>query len=247
MVLTAVPMTEALMETPASDAGPGGSGSTLFVSSSLDTWTPARPECFASDVQLDDIAYRRLDPEYYAWLRSRMLTAKRFALGGQLSSEAFDTLRNRFNQIHLWAMANLDRASLSAAVRASDVSIYRAPAIEHPITPRATQAPATASPEALAMVDAIREQSLGLGWKQERLYTAGKPLNPLCGLAAYLNAGDRIGEVTREAIEIILPSGVHQRFYNHDVEQPWVRRVTGTTYCTQQNIVHEGLSKTRRR
>jgi len=52
-------------------------------------------------------------------------------------------------------------------------------------------------------------------------------LSPLRGLASYLNPGDRIGAVTREAIEIILPSGVRQHFYNPDVEQPWVRRVAG--------------------
>jgi hypothetical protein len=39
-----------------------------------------------------------------------------------------------------------------------------------------------------------------------------------------LNPGDRIGAVTREAIEIILPSGVRQHFYNPDVEQPWITR-----------------------
>ena len=75
------------------------------------------------------------------------------------------------------------------------------------------------------MVDAIQEQAIGLGWKQERLYATGKPLSPLRGLASYLNPGDRIGAVTRDAIEIILPSGVRQHFYNPDVEQPWVRRV----------------------
>ena len=74
------------------------------------------------------------------------------------------------------------------------------------------------------MVNAIRVQALGLGWEEERLYMAGKPLSPLCGLAAYLNPGDRIGEVTREAIEVIVPSGVHQRFFNPDVAQPWIRR-----------------------
>jgi len=65
-----------------------------------------------------------------------------------------------------------------------------------------------------------------LGWKQERLYR-GQAIEPLRGLASYLNPGDRIGAVTREAIEIILPSGVRQHFYNPDVEQPWVRRVAG--------------------
>ena len=35
---------------------------------------------------------------------------------------------------------------------------------------------------------------------------------------------DSIGAVTREAIEIILPSGVRQHFYNPAVEQTWTLR-----------------------
>jgi hypothetical protein len=54
----------------------------------------------------------------------------------------------------------------------------------------------------------------------------GKPSSQNRGLVSYLNPADRIGEVTHEAIEIILPNGTRQRFFNPDVEQPWIRRVS---------------------
>jgi hypothetical protein len=79
------------------------------------------------------------------------------------------------------------------------------------------------------MVDAIRDQALALGWTVESLYGTGNATRALfgkaCGLAGLLNPTHRIGEVTRQSIEIILPNGVRQRYYNPDVEQPWIRRV----------------------
>ena len=65
----------------------------LFVSTSLDTWTTDHAVAFNRDVQLNDTAFRRLDPKYYAWLRSRMNMAKLAVLAGQLTQEAFDVLR----------------------------------------------------------------------------------------------------------------------------------------------------------
>jgi hypothetical protein len=79
------------------------------------------------------------------------------------------------------------------------------------------------------MVDQIRDQALALGWTVESLYGTGNSTRALfgkaCGLAGLLKPTHRIGEVTRQAIEIILPNGARQRFYNPDVEQPWLRRV----------------------
>ena len=201
----------------------------LFVSTALSCWKTDRPDAFNRDVQINDTAYRRLDPEYYAWLRSKMHMAKLAALAGQLAQEPFDGLRDSFNRIHEWAMVHFGETMLGEAVRTLDARDYGPPVVEpwdrHETPPAAGKA--VAHPEALAMVDAIQEQAIGLGWKQERLYAAGRPLSPLRGLASYLNPGDRIGAVTREAIEIILPSGVRQHCYNPDVEQPWVRRVAG--------------------
>jgi hypothetical protein len=155
-----------------------------------------------------------------------MHMAKLAALAGQLAQEPFDVLRDSFNRIHEWAMVHFGERTLGEAVRTLDARDYLPPVVEpwdrHETRP--TPGSATARAEVVAMVDAIRDEAIGLGWKHERLYAVGKPQSSLRGLASYLNPSDRIGAVTREAIEIILPSGVHQHFYNPDVEQPWITR-----------------------
>lgn len=200
----------------------------LFVSTSLDTWTTGQPEIFARDVQIDDAAYRRLDPEYYAWLRSRMNLAKLAAQAGRLGEEEFEELRGKFNAVHEWAMAHFGEDALREAVRNFDARNYAPPVAEPGRPVRVARAAESSTAEIVAMVDAIRDQARSLGWTHESLYGAGGPARALfgkaCGLAGLLRATDRIGEVTRQSIEIILSSGVRQRFYNPDVEQPWIRR-----------------------
>ena len=86
------------------------------------------------------------------------------------------------------------------------------------------------SPESAALVDAIRDRALALGWTHESLYqTRGSlrfPLGSDYGMVCYLKPGDRIGDVTTHSIEIILPNNIRQRFYNPNVDQPWIRRVS---------------------
>jgi hypothetical protein len=200
----------------------------LFVSTGLSVWKTDQPEVFARDVQVNDTAYRRLDPEYYAWLRNRMHMAKLAFLAGQLSQEAFDATRGSFNRIQEWAIAHVGEATLQEAIRALDARDYQPPVAEpwdgHNAPPAAGKM--SAATEAFAMVDTVRERAVGLGWKHERLYMTGKPSSQNRGLVSYLNPADRIGEVTHEAIEIVLPNGIRQHFYNPDVEQPWIRRVS---------------------
>jgi hypothetical protein len=200
----------------------------LFVSTSLDTWTTGQPEIFARDVQIDEAAYRRLDPEYHAWLRSRMNLAKLAAQAGRLGEEAFEQLRGKFNAVHEWAMAHFGEDALREAVRNVDARNYPPPVAEPDRPVRVKRAAESSTAEIVAMVDTIRDQALSLGWAHESLYGAAGPARALigkaCGLAGLLRATDRIGEVTRQSIEIILSSGVRQRFYNPDVEQPWIRR-----------------------
>jgi hypothetical protein len=202
------------------------SGSILFVSTSLNIWATDQPETFTRDVQINDTAYRRLDPEYYAWLRSRMRRAKRAVLAGQLEQDAFEGLRSSFNRVHEWAIVHFGEAALQEAIRALDAMDYEPPVAEpwdrRGKPPAAENPPAHA--EALAMVDAIQEQAIGLGWKNDRLYATGKPSSQDRGLVSYLNPADRIGEVTRQSIVIILLNGVRQHFYNPNDEQPWIRR-----------------------
>ncbi len=216
---------------PQEPCAPAAAGS-LFVSSSLFTWTTPNPERFARDFQVNDTVYRRLDPEYYAWLRSRMVIAKKAATAGQIDTSAFEELRVRFNAVHEWAIGHFGEQSLLDAVGALRAD-YRSPVPEHddpqvsaPLPRKSTSD--HVSPEAVALVDAIAEKAIAAGWTRERLYHPGKGLfDPKRGLVCYLKPGDRIGEVAEQSIEIIhpLPSEVHHRFYNPDVEQPWIRRV----------------------
>jgi len=205
----------------------------LFVSSILSTWKTDKPDRFARDCQIDETVFRRLDPEYYAWLRSRMALAQKAAAAGKLPAAAFEDLRIRFNAVHDWAIEHLGEAPLLVAVLALRAGEYRPPVVEddrpHVSLPGAARSNADRiSPEAIVMVDAIAEKAMALGWSRDRLYAVGKgPFDPGRGLVCHLKPGDQIGEVTAQAIEIILPppSEIRHRFYNPDVDQPWIRRV----------------------
>ena len=229
-------MTTILTEQCAKSAAhaPGGdSPGCLFVSTSLATWTTANPEQFARDFHINDTVYRRLDPDYYAWLRSRMVVAKRAATTGHLDVAAFEDLRVRFNAVHAWAVEHFSEAQLVSAARAFRSSDYKPPVAEDegppvPVQRARKSAADTFSPEALALVDAISKQALSLGWKRERLCGVGSSgiFDPRRGLVCFLKPGDRIGEVTLQSIEIIgpPPNGARLRFYNPNVDQPWVCR-----------------------
>lgn len=207
----------------------------LFVSTALDKWFTANAAAFARDVQINDTAYRRLDPEYYAWLRSRMMLAKAATSAGQIGLDAFDDLRHRFNTIHHWAVDRFGEQALIAATRNLDVPEYSPPVAE-PERQRRAILPASSdrnavpvSPEAAAIVDAICDLAITMGWTHESLYqTRGSlrfPLGAGYGLICCLKPGDCLGEVTAQSIEIILPNNVRQRFYNPNVHQPWIKRV----------------------
>jgi len=216
----------------------------MYVSTSLQQWQTDQPAIFARDVQINDTAFRRLDPEYYAWLRSRMNLARSAHQAGQIGGEAYDELRSKFNTVHEWALEHFGERRLADAVRSLDARDYQPPVAE-PDTPPRSQSKRNAdaddgSAESIAMIDAICARALALGWKRERLYGTGRGrlFNQDRGLVSFLRPGDRIGEVSLQSIEIIgpPPTEVRQRFYNPDVDQPWIRRtrVRGT------NFVHFG-------
>ena len=230
-------MIEVLQEPSATVIQPPRGGSTLFVSSSLAIWATNRSNGIARDFQINDTVYRRLDPEYYAWLRSRMVLARKAATAGQLGAAAFEDLRLRFNAVHEWAVEHFGEDQLLQAVRSLRAADYKPPIAEddRPILPPPVQRKSAVdhiSPDAVALVDGIAESALAIGWKHERLYGKGSGIfDPRRGLVCYLKPGDRTGEVTMHSIELIhpLPSEVRHRFYNPDVEQPWERRNRDTS------------------
>ena len=228
---------------PPDEANP--SASVLYVATSLETWETCTPEP-DQDAICEPCGFRRLDPEYYAWLRSRMVVAQKRYQAGRLRAGRYEELRARFNAVHAWAVERLGEPVLLEAVRTLDPRAYRPPAVkdaeEADSSDVVEAAPAhlypahgdwrftePVTPEAVAKVTAIREQALAAGWSEAQLYqNRGRysfPCGQDYGLVCFLHGDDRVGEVTRQSIEIINARGSHLRFYNLDVDQPWLRHV----------------------
>jgi len=237
-------------------------GTALYAATNLDSWETDKPRYFARDVGMDGICYRRLDPEYYAWLRHKMALAKKALEAGRLVSAAFDGLRTRFNAIHAWAVARFGEDDLLAAVRRLDPKTYPPPTlgmvqqdqpssvslsrpVPNPSTPPVEQYLYPKDGEwrftekvpqsAIDKVDAIRDQALSLGWSEARLYqNRGRfrfPCGEDFGLVCFVGYNERIGEVTRQYIEIVGPPPRENRlrFHNPDVDQPWLKRTNPET------------------
>ena len=231
----------------------------LFAATNLAFWETDKPHYYARDVGIDGTCFRRLDPEYYAWLRHKMTLARKAADSGRLSAGAFEELRTRFNAIHAWAIERFGEDALRSAVQALDPKAYSPPSTEPPgtsgsrnlqeppapppaaqrerhIYPKEGDWPFThpVPPSAVAKVDAIREEAMAKGWREARLYqNRGRfrfPCGEDYGLVCFVDGDERIGEVTRQSIEIVGPPPRETvlRFYNPDVEQPWHRKSAGT-------------------
>ncbi len=229
--------------------------SVLYAATNLKSWETGEPHRLARDVGIAGICFRRLDPDYYAWLRHKMDLAEKAAGSRRLSTQAFDTLRTRFNTIHAWAIEHLGEEALRSAVRSLDPKAYAPPCIDRldrrpnaaPPVPKASSpdVPPYLCPEdgdwrftqrvrssAVPKVDAIRDQALALGWSEARLYqNRGRfrfPCGEDYGLVCFLDENKRIGEVTRQSIEIVgpPPQEYRLRFFNSEVDQPWIKKKT---------------------
>lgn len=228
------------------DASPGPA---LYVATDLDRFETSEPQVLAPDVTISGRCYRRLDPPYYAWLRSRVVAAKRALDAGRLATAAFEALRAGFNAIHTWAVKHLGEAALVAAARAFNPKVYVPPRaddddfdgarVPHPATPGGPSSghrfpprgawPFTqpVSPDAVAKVDAVRGRALALGWSEAALFQnrghLAFPVGGEWGLVCFLDEGATVGAVAREAITIEHARGAAMQFPNRDVAQPWRR------------------------
>lgn len=190
---------------------------------------------YAQDVQINDRCYRRLDPEYFAWLRHRMGAVRKAFTAGKVPGIVYEPLRQRFNEIQGRAIDLFGEPALLGAIAAIDPEMYRPPLAEVEPPARQEGAPCVKAERnrlahARELVNAIRDEALALGWTMDGLYRSENyerlPFVGGYGLVCYIEPGWRIGQVTRHSIELIgpPPAGVRMRFYNPDVEQPWVKR-----------------------
>ncbi len=103
-------------------------GQFLWVATDLDSFEDTDSR-LGLEVDIDQV-YRMLDAPYYAWLRSRMENARKAHGSGSLDDDAFETLRERFNIIHSWAIEHIGEDALSKAVRSTNLRTYVAPSPE---------------------------------------------------------------------------------------------------------------------
>ncbi|HPQ72295.1 MAG TPA: hypothetical protein PKW95_24460 [bacterium] len=85
------------------------------------------------DVIHDNTVYRLLDAPYYAWLRRRMERAKQAFDAGKMPQVTWQTLRQRFNGIHGWAVSHIGEPALVQAIKTLDEKSYLAPRHDHAI------------------------------------------------------------------------------------------------------------------
>ncbi len=66
----------------------------LFVSTDLEIAQFEWAVTSASDVEYNGKIYRRLEPDYFAWLRSRMLAAQSTFKAGKLPESTWESLKS---------------------------------------------------------------------------------------------------------------------------------------------------------
>ena len=216
------------------------SSSLLFVATNLESWETSTPDPNQDEI-CERCGYRRLDPSYYAWLRSMMVKARQAHARAQLPDEEYELLRIRFNAMHGWALARFGEEVLRATVARGVPEEYRPPVVWFPedevepapisqhVHPAEGDWPFTepVTPEAVAKVDAIREHALALGWTEAGLYqNRGRyrfPVGGDYGLVCFLHSGACVGEVTEQWIEIINLSDARLRFYKQSVSMEAAR------------------------
>lgn len=183
-----------------------------FASTSLDLRQTDRPNEYPHDIFIENVCYRKVDPEYLAWLRRRMEAAKRQFEAGKLPRAAWDKMRRRFNRLQEWAMTHYGAERLQAAVRDFQPTSYKPPVNRQPepfLFPRTGEWRfcEPVPPAAVRKVDAIRETAKSVGWTDERLYqNRGRfrfPLGQDYGLVCFVGADCELGEITPSRIEIV--------------------------------------------
>lgn len=99
----------------------------LFVSTDLETALCEWAVTSASDVECNGKIYRHLNPEYFAWLRSRMLVAQSAFKDGKLPEATWTNLKSRFNPLQEYTIQKYGKESLQQTFNQFNSQDYQAP------------------------------------------------------------------------------------------------------------------------
>lgn len=225
-------------------------GVATFVSTSMTVVTKDVQHIDSELIYIGDTAHYRLTPLFWAYLRHAFNNATLACESGKLDGSTYSELLSRISNIYNAALAQYGEADLKDAERAYtpakwkrhcerlaqgtmpvndefDTDTLSAPTGAYRYPADGTGAYHPVSKTALALVDAIRDKAIAAGWTLPQLYRNVGIANRDWGLVCYIGPDDRIGEIARQSIEIVHPRASHTlHFYNHEVEQPWLKMGT---------------------
>ena len=105
---------------------------TCWYATDLSRWEDSTAQISTEeDLLLEGKAYRRLTPDYYAWLRSRMQHAQHKHKQGLLPATVYDKLRERFNIMQDDAITHYGEASLLEMLETLDIQQYAPPSAQN--------------------------------------------------------------------------------------------------------------------
>jgi hypothetical protein len=228
------------------------SGVATFVSTSMCVAHKDAQHIVSELIYVGDAPHYRLTPLFWAYLRHAFDNATRACATGKLGGDTYSELLDRLSRVYNMAHTQYDAEDLNAARRQFTLSQWHrhCERLAQALTPgenvidadtgsthRAHRFPAYAagacrpvSKTALALVDSIRDKALAAGWSINQLYRNVGIDYRDWGLVCCLGPSETIGEITGQYIEIVLNSQSAPprslRFYNNDVEQPWLKAKT---------------------
>jgi len=205
----------------------------LYVSTDLNAQVLTLQE---QDVNHDGKTYRQLTPDYFAWLRTRMQTAKSAHQNKRISDKNWNMLRERFNPIQQHAIELFGQDVLKAACEGFNSNHYQPPQEfqeERWIYPEneTFKFSADVKSRVVVKVDAIRAQAMELGWTEAQLYqNQGRhrfPCGEDYGLICFISGDREIVGVTEAYIEIAHNIGTSResilKFRNPKVLESWMK------------------------
>lgn len=111
----------------------------LYVATDLRHFEVCKSAPVAQDLIFNGVIYRRLDGNYYAWLRKRIDAAHEACAEGKCNPKDYDETLAAFSAIDEWAVAKVGRDFLKKAVKGFTGKGYRGPGEK----PKETQLPPT--------------------------------------------------------------------------------------------------------
>jgi len=207
----------------------------MYVATNLSYFVTDHGDLLARDVIFEGVTYRQLDTEFYTWLRYKMGQVKKLNDHSRVSDEDYNEIKDEYSRIRSFAKDHFGANRLITAWKIFDPENYIPPGFDEEFLDESASNPPSpylipedgsfpfthpVAPEDISKVDTIKDEAQALGWMDMQLYqNRGRfafPCGQDYGLVCFLAGEKRIGEVTKDYIEILSSKarGIKYRFFN---------------------------------